>query len=117
MIKLTRLNETDIMVNEGFIQTVEETPDTVITMQNGHRFSVRESVDDILHAAYRSGRCVLVRLTRINGTEAALNLDFIELAEEVPDTVITMKNTYRTTVRESISEILEKAEDFRNGKF
>lgn len=117
MIKLTRLNETDIIVNEGFIQTIEETPDTVITMQNGHRFSVRESMDDILRAAHESRSCIIVRLTRINGTEAALNLDFIELAEEVPDTVITMKNTYRTTVRESISEILEKAEAFRNGKF
>ncbi|MGN1106961.1 MAG: flagellar FlbD family protein, partial [Huintestinicola sp.] len=41
MIKLTRMNETDILVNESFIETVEETPDTVVTMQNGHRYFVK----------------------------------------------------------------------------
>ena len=36
MIKLTRLNGTDILINENFIELAEETPDTVITMENGH---------------------------------------------------------------------------------
>lgn len=48
MIKLTRVNETTLLVNECFIETVEETPDTVVTMQNGHRYFVKESVDEIL---------------------------------------------------------------------
>ncbi|MBQ8568084.1 MAG: flagellar FlbD family protein [Oscillospiraceae bacterium] len=47
MIKLTRLNGTVILVNENFIETAEETPDTVVTMQNGHRYFVAEGVDEI----------------------------------------------------------------------
>ena len=35
MIELTKLDETKILVNEDYIQTVEETPDTVLTFENG----------------------------------------------------------------------------------
>jgi len=48
MNKLTRVNGTTLLVNESFLETAEETPDTVITMQNGHRYFVQESVDEIL---------------------------------------------------------------------
>lgn len=39
---------TTLLVNENFIETAEETPDTVVTMQNGHRYFVNEKVDEIL---------------------------------------------------------------------
>jgi flagellar protein FlbD len=48
MIKLTRYNGADLLINENFIETVEETPDTVITMQNTHRYFVKEDVNGIL---------------------------------------------------------------------
>ena len=48
MILVTRLNGTPLMLNEEFIEAAEETPDTVVTMQNGHRFFVKETVDEIL---------------------------------------------------------------------
>ena len=48
MITLTRVNGTTLLINESFIETAEETPDTVITMQNGHRYFVKESVDEIM---------------------------------------------------------------------
>ncbi|MCI7766940.1 MAG: flagellar FlbD family protein [Oscillospiraceae bacterium] len=48
MITLTRVNGTALLINESFIETAEETPDTVVTMQNGHRYFVRESVEEIL---------------------------------------------------------------------
>ena len=47
MIKLTRINGTVLLINEKFIETAEETPDTVLTLQNGHRYFVRETVDEI----------------------------------------------------------------------
>ncbi len=47
MIKLTRFNDTVILINEEYIETVEETPDTVVSMQNGHRYLVKETVDEI----------------------------------------------------------------------
>lgn len=48
MIKLTRLNGTVILINENFIELAEETPDTVVTMENGHRYLVQEKLDDIV---------------------------------------------------------------------
>ena len=48
MIQLTRINGTILLVNEHFIEIAEETPDTVVTMQNGHRYFVKETVEEIL---------------------------------------------------------------------
>ncbi len=48
MIKLNRLNGTVILLNENFIEIAEETPDTVVFMQNGHSYLVKETVDEIM---------------------------------------------------------------------
>ena len=48
MIKLTRINGTVILVNESFLESAEEAPDTVLTMQNGHRYLVKEKIDEII---------------------------------------------------------------------
>ena len=47
MIELTKLDETKLLVNEDHIQIVEETPDTVITFENGKKLIVKESRTDI----------------------------------------------------------------------
>ena len=51
MVKLTRINGTVLLINEEFIETAEETPDTVVTMQNSHRYFVRETVEEIYNLA------------------------------------------------------------------
>lgn len=48
MVKLTRINGTVILINERYVEIIEETPDTVVTMENGHRYLVQEKIDDIL---------------------------------------------------------------------
>ena len=48
MIKLTRINGSVLLINESFIEAAEEAPDTVLTMQNGHRYLVKETVDEII---------------------------------------------------------------------
>ncbi len=47
MIFLTRLNGTIFYINPELIQTVEATPDTVITLQSNTKFIVRDSPQDI----------------------------------------------------------------------
>ncbi len=47
MIKLTRMSGTTLMINEKLIETVEETPDTVLNFINGHKYFVKEGVDEI----------------------------------------------------------------------
>ena len=48
MIILTKLNGSEIMLNEAFIENVVETPDTVVNMENGHSYLVQESINDIM---------------------------------------------------------------------
>ena len=40
MIALRRLNNTGIMLNPDLIETLEATPDTVVTLTNGNTFTV-----------------------------------------------------------------------------
>lgn len=48
MIKLTRTSGTELLVNENFIAIAEETPDTVMTLQNGNKYFIQEGIDEIL---------------------------------------------------------------------
>lgn len=47
MIHLTRLNNDDVLVNSDLIVFVESTPDTVISLNNGERLRVRESLEEV----------------------------------------------------------------------
>ena len=48
MIGLTRLNGRAVVVNAELIETVESTPDTVISLVTGKKFVVLESADDVV---------------------------------------------------------------------
>lgn len=48
MIELTRLNNVSFAVNSDLIEIIESTPDTVITMMNGHKYVVRETMTDVI---------------------------------------------------------------------
>ncbi len=43
MIDVTKMNGMNITVNSDLIETVEETPDTVITLTTGKKIIVKES--------------------------------------------------------------------------
>ena len=47
MIKVTRLNGKEYILNAELIETVEETPDTVITLTNGKKIIVKESRQEV----------------------------------------------------------------------
>ena len=47
MIEVTRLKGKKMMINAELIETVEETPDTVITLTNGKKFVVSESAEEV----------------------------------------------------------------------
>jgi len=55
MIKLTRLNQSEIVLNAELIEYMEATPDTVITLVNGHKMIVKESIEEVIErvVAYR----------------------------------------------------------------
>jgi flagellar protein FlbD len=43
MIEVTKINGSKLLVNTSLIETVEETPDTVITLNDGKKIIERES--------------------------------------------------------------------------
>lgn len=47
MIKVTRFNLTELILNADLIEYIEQTPDTVITMITGKKVLVRESADEV----------------------------------------------------------------------
>lgn len=48
MIILKRLNGKSFMINDDLIEFVEETPDTVITLTNGRKYVVSDTIDEII---------------------------------------------------------------------
>ena len=48
MIRLTRLNGSEVWVNADLVSTVESHPDTVVTLVDGKRFVVTESSADVV---------------------------------------------------------------------
>ncbi len=64
MIRVSRLNGKEFVINAELIETIDESPDTVITVIQGHKFVVRESLDEVIRRVidYR-------RLCRLTPTE------------------------------------------------
>lgn len=60
MISLTRMNKTEFILNIDLIEIIEETPDTVITLTNGHKMIVIESADEIINKIVKYKRKVFI---------------------------------------------------------
>ncbi len=56
MIDVTRLNGKRFVVNAELIRYVESTPDTMITLINGDRFMVQETLEEVVSRAIEYGR-------------------------------------------------------------
>ena len=48
MIILSKLNNQEFAVNSDLIETIEQTPDTVVTMTTGNKYVVRETQEEII---------------------------------------------------------------------
>lgn len=49
MINLTKMNGVEITLNCDLIETIEEVPETVITLSNGKKILVKESRQEIIN--------------------------------------------------------------------
>jgi flagellar protein FlbD len=65
VIKVTRLDGSEMTVNSDLVEVVEGTPDTVISLLNGHKLVVREPVevviDRVVEYRRRINRCPVIR--------------------------------------------------------
>ncbi len=67
MISVTRLNGDEFKVNAELIETLESTPDTLITLTTGRKMMVLESTDEVIDRVlqYRS-QIAGIRIRRRN---------------------------------------------------
>lgn len=66
MIKVTRLNDTQIVINGELIEFVEETPDTVITMTTGRKIVVKETVDELIDIMIQYKQKIYCRIDHLS---------------------------------------------------
>ncbi|MDK3257401.1 flagellar FlbD family protein [Blastococcus capsensis] len=57
----------------------------------------------------------MIRVTRLNGDQFALNPDLIEKVEGHPDTVAFLVDGTKYVVRESVEEVLQEIREYRAG--
>lgn len=48
MIRLTRMNDMELVINSDLIESVESSPDTIISLTNGKKIMVKESPAEII---------------------------------------------------------------------
>lgn len=55
MIKVTRINDSDLVINADLIESVEAHPDTIISLTTGKKIVVKETPEEIIEkvAAFR----------------------------------------------------------------
>ena len=63
MIKLTKFNSEaqkkgEFVLNAEIIETIEETPDTVITLTNGKKLIVEEDMDEVVRRIMKYRRAL-----------------------------------------------------------
>lgn len=59
MIKLTKLNNQPLVLNSDLIKSVENAPDTVLTLLTGEKIIVRETADQVVERVIAFRRAIL----------------------------------------------------------
>jgi flagellar protein FlbD len=67
MILLRKINGAPIAVNSDIIEYIEETPDTVITLTNGDKVVVQESMKEIIADVVEYRRLIAVATSYSGG--------------------------------------------------
>jgi flagellar protein FlbD len=82
MVRLTRLNRAELVLNSDLIEHIDVTPDTVITLTTGQILRVRESAEEVVRRIVEFRR----RIYGPEGDPAELcgDVNRTEMAEE-PD--------------------------------
>lgn len=66
MIKLTRLNGNEYYVNSELIESIEETPDTIITLRDGKKHIALEKSEEIVEKIINYKRRIFNGIPLIN---------------------------------------------------
>ena len=65
MIKVTRLNGTEYFLNPDIIESIESTPDTIITLENDKKLIVKEDCTEIIKRIIEFNRRIFIEKSKI----------------------------------------------------
>jgi flagellar protein FlbD len=71
MIRVTRINDAELVINADLIEFVEAIPETMITLTTGKKIMVREAVDEIVRRVAEFKRMASVRVLAPGGAATA----------------------------------------------
>lgn len=69
MIQLRLINGSEIVLNSDLIEFMEATPDTVISLSNGKKMIVKESVSEVIDKVVEFRRRIGIRMQELASIE------------------------------------------------
>lgn len=61
MIQVTAINGTEFYLNPDHIEKMEEVPETAISLSNGKKYIVNESIEDVIDCIVRFKRRIYLK--------------------------------------------------------
>lgn len=55
----------------------------------------------------------MIKLTRFDGSEVAVNAELVKFVEAAPDTIVTLTSDQKLLVLETVDEVIEKVVEYR----
>lgn len=62
MIKVTRMNGLELVINGDMIEFLESTPDTVLTLTTGKKFVLKDTVDEVIQKVIDYKRSIGIKV-------------------------------------------------------
>ena len=59
----------------------------------------------------------MIPVTRLNGQEVYINADLILFLESSPETILTLQNGKKITVKETIPQVVDRVVEFKSRIF
>ncbi|AWB11102.1 flagellar protein FlbD [Thermodesulfobium acidiphilum] len=75
MIKLTKLNDAEFILNSDLIESIESSPDTTITLFTGKKFMVKESPEEIVEKIIDYNKKIGLRFVKARMQNTSENKD------------------------------------------
>ena len=63
MIRVTRINDAELVVNADMIEFVESIPESMITLTTGKKIMVKETIDEIIERVAEFKKMSVARIT------------------------------------------------------
>jgi len=100
VIPLTRLNGTSFALNPDLVARADVTPDTVLTLTDGAKYVVTESLADVVHLIidYRAAILRAAAEPEVSESRAQFQVESLQLAADHEDPATVVEPTWRPTV-------------------